>query len=75
MALGSSRVLLAHLVLRQGVSIGIVTGLLYVRFLRGFLYKIPTNDPLTFAIVPALLIRAVHARALTPGPHAAATCP
>lgn len=82
MALGSTRIGIARLVLREGMSlliaglsIGMVAALLFARLLRGFLYEIPTLDPLTFALVPVLLIAAVLAACLIPSARAATTDP
>lgn len=82
MALGSTRVGIARLVLREGMSlllaglsVGMVAALLFARLLRGFLYEIPALDPLTFALVPVLLIAAVLAACLIPSARAATTDP
>jgi hypothetical protein len=78
MALGSTRAGVARPVLREGLSIllvglvlviGMVASLLFARLLRGFLYEVPALDPLTFVLVPTLLLAAVLAACLIPGPQ------
>jgi len=62
MALGAQTTDVLKLVLRQGVRLA-VTGLLLglggafalMRLVSGLLYGVSATDPLTFAIVPALL--------------------
>ena len=82
MALGSTRAGIGRLVLREGLSIllvglviGMVAALLLARLLRGFLYEVPALDPLTFVLVPTLLVAAVLAACLIPSARAAATDP
>jgi predicted permease len=82
MALGSTRAGIVRLVLREGLSIllvglviGMAAALLFARLLRGFLYEVPALDPLTFALVPTLLVAAVFAACLIPSARAAATDP
>jgi ABC-type antimicrobial peptide transport system permease subunit len=82
MALGSTRIGIARLILREGLSIllvgliiGMAAALLFARLLRSFLYEVPALDPLTFALVPVLLIAAVLAACLIPSARAATTDP
>ena len=82
MALGSTRTGIARLILREGLSLlitglclGMVVAVAFARSLRGFLYEIPALDPLTFALVPALLFIATLAACLIPSAHAATTDP
>jgi putative ABC transport system permease protein len=39
-----------------GVAIGLALALGLTRFLRGLLYQVSTTDPLTFALIPLLLV-------------------
>jgi predicted permease len=82
MALGSTRVGIARLVLREGLSLliiglclGITVAVVFARTLRGFLYEVPALDPVTFALVPALLLIATLVACLIPSARAAATDP
>ena len=82
MALGSTRSGIARLILREGLSLlltglclGIAVAALFARALRGFLYEVPALDPLTFALVPALLLIATLAACLIPSARAAAIDP
>jgi predicted permease len=82
MALGSTRSGIARLILREGLSL-LITGLClgmaaataFARLLRSFLYEVPALDPITFALVPALLLIATLAACLIPSARAAATDP
>jgi putative ABC transport system permease protein len=63
MALGADRSTIRRMVLREGtmlVGLGVVGGLvgaaLSARFLRSLLFEVRPGDPLTFAIVCALLV-------------------
>jgi hypothetical protein len=47
----------------------------FARSLRGFLYEVPPLDPLTFALVSALLFIAALAACLIPSARAATTDP
>jgi macrolide transport system ATP-binding/permease protein len=47
----------------------------FARLLRSFLYEIPAIDPITFALVPALLFIATLAACLIPSARAATTDP
>jgi putative ABC transport system permease protein len=63
MALGAQRSAVLAMVLRRGmklagagVLIGAICALAFSRLLRGMLYEIGPTDPLTFALVPLLLV-------------------
>ncbi|MBS1799874.1 MAG: ABC transporter permease [Acidobacteria bacterium] len=82
MALGSTRIGIARLILREGLSLlvmglclGITVAVVFARMLRSFLYEVPALDPVTFALVPALLLIATLAACLIPSARAAATDP
>ena len=82
MALGSSKLGVARLVLREGLTllgVGLVTGvaaaLVCTRLLTGFLYGVPAFDPAAFAAVPVLLLAATVAACLIPSIRAAAVDP
>ena len=82
MALGSSKGGIVRLVLRQGLrllSVGLLLGLFgafaLTRFLAGFLFGVAAIDPVTFSLVPALLLVATVAACLIPGFKAAAVDP
>jgi predicted permease len=82
MALGSTRPSIARLILREGLSLlltglclGIAVAVVFARTLRGFLYEVPALDPLTFALVPVLLLIVTLAACLIPSVRAAATDP
>ena len=73
MALGSSRIRVVRLILREGLGlvgagslIGLAAALFCTRLLAGFLYGVPRIDPLTFFLVPALLVFAALAACLIP---------
>ena len=82
MALGSTRTGIARLILREGLSLlitglclGMAAAIAFARLLRSFLYEVPVLDPITFAIVPALLFIATLAACLIPSARAATTDP
>jgi predicted permease len=82
MALGSSKILVMRLILREGlqlVAIGLLTGLAvalaFTRLLGGFLYAVPPLDPITFSLAPVLLFAAAFAACLIPGYRAATIDP
>jgi predicted permease len=82
MALGSTRTGIASLILREGLSLlitglclGMAPAIAFARLLRSFLYEVPALDPITFAIVPALLFIATLAACLIPSARAATTDP
>jgi ABC-type antimicrobial peptide transport system permease subunit len=63
MALGAQRSNVLRMVLRQGatlaafgVAIGLVGAVGLTRLMRGLLYDVSTNDPLTFAGVASLMM-------------------
>jgi ABC-type antimicrobial peptide transport system permease subunit len=73
MALGSSRVRVARLILLEGLSLigvgllfGLAAALFCTQLLVAFLYGVPRIDPLTFFLVPTLLIVAALAACLIP---------
>ena len=81
-ALGSSKARVMQLVLREGLTLlgtGLVIGLgmtfLSTRMLTGFLYRVPAIDPVTFALVPMLLLAATIAASLIPSFRAATIDP
>jgi ABC-type lipoprotein release transport system permease subunit len=51
------------------------TAIAFARLLRGFLYEVPALDPLTFALVPTLLLIATLAACIIPSARAATTDP
>jgi PadR family transcriptional regulator PadR len=57
-----------------GLCLGMVVAVAFAQSLRGFLYEVPALDPLTFALVPALLFIATLA-CLIPSARAATTDP
>ncbi len=82
MALGSSRVRVVLLVLREAlglVGMGLLAGIAFAfpvtRLLRSFLYDVPALDPITFVLVPALLFVAALAACLIPSSRAASVDP
>ena len=73
MALGSSRIRMARLILQEGLGlicagslIGLAAAPFCTRLLAGFLYSVPRIDPLRFSLVPALLVFAAQAAGLIP---------
>jgi predicted permease len=73
MALGSSRIRVARLILQEGLGlicagslVGLAAALFCTRLLAGFLYSVPRIDPLTFSLVPTLLVFAGLAAGLIP---------
>ena len=82
MALGSSRVGIARLILNEGLTlllaglaVGIAGATAAAHLLRGFLYEVPALDPVTFVLVPAVLLAASLAACLVPSVRAAAVDP
>jgi predicted permease len=82
MALGSSKSGVVRLVLREGLGllvVGLVIGLAgafgCARLLNGFLYGVPALDPVTFVLVPVLLLVATLGACLVPSVRAAAIDP
>lgn len=49
-----------------GLVLGLAAGLSLSRVLRSFLYEVPPTDPLTFAVVPAVLLVAALAASWLP---------
>jgi ABC-type antimicrobial peptide transport system permease subunit len=63
----------ARLILQEGLGlicagslIGLAAALFSTRLLTGFLYSVPRIDPLTFSLVPALLVFAALVAGLIP---------
>jgi ABC-type antimicrobial peptide transport system permease subunit len=63
LALGARTGDVLRLIIRQGlrlalggVALGLITAFGLTRVLAGFLHGVSTTDPLTFALIPALLI-------------------
>jgi putative ABC transport system permease protein len=63
MALGANRADVLHLVMRDGIrmagigiGIGIVCALVLTRLMTKMLYGIKATDPLTFLVIPGLLL-------------------
>ena len=63
MALGATRMRVARLVLREGMvllgaglAIGLGVALATARLLKSFLFGVPAIDPVTYALVPLLLL-------------------
>ncbi|HEX7359603.1 MAG TPA: ABC transporter permease, partial [Bryobacteraceae bacterium] len=82
MALGSSRISVVRLVLREGlvlVGIGVLIGsavaLASTRLLSGFLYHVPALDPITFTLVPVFLFVAASVACLVPSYRASTIDP
>jgi predicted permease len=81
-ALGSSKLGVVRLILREGITllgvglvIGVAAALVGARLLTGFLYDVSALDPTTFALVPILLLVATLAASLIPSLRAAAVDP
>ena len=82
MALGSTRVGVVNLVLREGLAllgaglgIGLGASLVISRLLSGFLYGVPAIDALTYVLVPLLLLVGTLAACLVPSVRAAGIDP
>lgn len=78
MAMGSGRMGVVNLVLREGLMllavgllIGITGALAATRLLSGFLYDIPQLDPMTYAVVPCLLLLGTLIACVVPSLRAA----
>ena len=78
MALGSTRKDALGLVLWEGLrlfgaglGIGIAASMGLTRLVSGFLYGVPAIDPVTYAMVPCLLLVGTVAACLVPGLRAA----
>jgi ABC-type antimicrobial peptide transport system permease subunit len=81
-ALGASKTRIVGLVLSEGlrlVSVGLIIGLVgslvLTRLFSGFLYGVQPIDPLTFFLVPTLLLLVTLAASLIPGWAAAGVSP
>lgn len=81
-ALGASRSRIARLVLGSGlrtgglgVAIGLVLSLAGAQLLRGLLYGVPANDPVTLAAVGLLLLATILLACLLPALRACAVAP
>jgi predicted permease len=82
MALGASNGSVVKLVLREGsvlvgvgIGIGLVTAVLVSRFLESFLYGISSTDPLTFLIIPSILVLVSFLASYLPARRAAKVDP
>jgi predicted permease len=82
MALGSTRTGVVNLVLREGLAllgvglaIGLGASLAISRLVSGFLFGVPAIDPLTYTLVPFLLLVGTLAACLVPSLRAAAIDP
>ena len=82
MALGATRSGIALLVLREGLTllaaglaIGLAAALMLTRLLAGFLHQVPAIDPVTYTLVPLLLLVGTVMACLVPGVRAASIDP
>jgi ABC-type antimicrobial peptide transport system permease subunit len=82
MALGATPRSVVGLVVREGVAwaslgtaAGIGAALLLSRAMRTLVFGISTTDPLTFAVVPVLLLGVALAASWLPARRAARVCP
>jgi ABC-type antimicrobial peptide transport system permease subunit len=82
MALGSTRTGVINLVLREGLAmlgaglvIGLAASLGISRLVSGFLFGVPAIDPLTYALVPFVLLVGTLAACLVPSVRAAGIDP
>ena len=82
MALGSSRGRVARMVLREGLvllGVGLLVGLggalMMARLLGGFLYGVRPLDPVTFVVVPGILLLATLCACVVPSWRATAVDP
>jgi ABC-type antimicrobial peptide transport system permease subunit len=81
-ALGATRSGAVKLVLREGLTllaaglgIGLVAAAGLAQLLKGFLYQVPTIDPVTYALVPLLLCAATTVACWVPSARAAGIDP
>jgi putative ABC transport system permease protein len=82
MALGASRTQTLGMILRDGLQL-VATGLIFglagaltlTRLLASFLYGVQPVDPLTFIVVPSLLLVVTMAACVVPGWKAAGVDP
>jgi predicted permease len=82
MALGARRASVVALVLRQslhwtlaGIVIGTVAALIMTRLMRGFVFGVPAADPVTFFLVPVILLAVAGAAGYLPARRASDTDP
>jgi predicted permease len=82
MALGASNGSVVKLVLREGsvlvgvgIGIGLAAAILVSRFLESFLYGVSSTDPLTFLIIPAVLVLVSFLASYLPARRAAKVDP
>ena len=82
MALGASSLEVLMMVTRKGlgmVAIGLIAGigiaLVLTRTIRAWLYDIDPSDPLTFALVPALILVVAACACLVPARNASRVDP
>ena len=78
MAIGATRQQIVSTVLNQGlrialygIGVGVIAAFVLTRFLRGLLYGVGATDPITFAIVTALVIAVAIAATAFPALRAA----
>jgi ABC-type antimicrobial peptide transport system permease subunit len=81
-ALGADRRELLWMVLRQGlvlggtgILVGVAGAVFLTRWLESILFEVAPRDPLTFAIVPLVLLAAVFVASLIPARRAASIDP
>jgi putative ABC transport system permease protein len=82
MTLGAERRTIVASVLREGIvyaaggsAIGVAGALLFARVLASLLYGVTTSDPLTFALVPAILAAVALLATWAPAYRAASVNP
>ncbi len=82
MALGASSRQVLLMIGRQGLSLvgiglagGIAAALLLTRSLQAWLYGVPANDPLTFILIPLLILLVACCACLIPALQAARVDP
>ena len=81
-ALGASAGNIVRLVLRQavlmasaGIAAGLTTAAAAVHLLSGFLFGVSTHDPVTFVVVPIVLLAATAVACVIPARRAASLDP
>ena len=81
-ALGSSKIQVAWLICKEGLSllgmgltIGVAGALAGTQLMKGFLFDVPAIDPVTFMLVPLLLFIATLVACIVPSYRAAAIDP
>jgi predicted permease len=82
MALGADRAGVARMVVRQGMklaaiglAIGVVFALMLTRLMSGLLFGVSPSDPITFAIIPAILGGVALGACLVPARRATSVDP